>query len=264
MGAMNDRLTSDLFPEAPLPIQLQGQTDLPGFCHAAQGLLAQHILPGQVSWCCNDDTRPRLPVSGHSAQLSLPPEFLALAEAVIQHRDPDRFKLLYRLLWRLQHEPDLQHQPLDTDWALAQNLAQAVRRDIHELKAFVRFRRVQDEAFTNQPAIGPLHVAWFEPQHHIVETVAPFFARRFRQMRWALLTPECSAEWDGAQLHFGPGAQKADTPALDAGEQLWLRVYRRTFHRRSVRSGGGPCLPADRPEDSDRAEAADLFRLQPA
>ena len=264
MGVMNDCLTSDLFPEAPLPIQLQGPTDWPGFCHAASGLLAQHILPGQISWRCSDDTHAHTPLPGSSARPSLPPEFLALAEAVIQHRDPDRFKLLYRLLWRLKREPGLQHQPLDSDWALAQSLAQAVRRDIHEFKACVRFRRVQDEAFSNQPAIGPLHVAWYQPQHHIVETVAPFFARRFRQMRWALLTPECSAEWDGAQLHFGPGAHKADAPALDDGEQLWLRVYRRTFHRRNLRSGGGPCQPADRQEATDRAEPADLFRLQAA
>jgi hypothetical protein len=37
-------------------------------------------------------------------------------------------------------------------------------------------------------------VAWFEPEHYIVEAVAPLFERRFAQMRWAILTPERSVE----------------------------------------------------------------------
>ena len=36
-------------------------------------------------------------------------------ESVILHRDPGRFELLYRLLWRLRSEPALRHDPLDAD-----------------------------------------------------------------------------------------------------------------------------------------------------
>ncbi len=243
MGVMNDLLTNDLFPQALLPITLQGPADLEGFRRAARALLAQQMLPEQVSWHTVDEPVQDLFASdantlvvvpniifSDAPPVNVPPEYLALAETVILHTDPNRFGLLYRILWRLQHEPALRHDPLDADMVQAQHLAQAVRRDMHKMKAFVRFRTVQDDTFRNQPEGGPMHVAWFEPEHHIVEAIAPFFKRRFTQMRWAILTPERSVEWDGATLRFGPGAQKSDAPPPDAGEQLWLTYYQHIFN----------------------------------
>jgi uracil-DNA glycosylase family protein len=128
------------------------------------------------------------------------------------------------------HEPGLRQDPLDADRVKAGQMAQAVRRDMHKMKAFVRFRTVLDDTFKSNPEIGPLHVAWFEPEHHIIEAVAPFFARRFAQMRWAILTPEASVEWNGGQLRFGPGGTAADAPPPDAGEQLWLTYYQHIFN----------------------------------
>ena len=54
-------------------------------------------------------------------------------------------------------------------------MAKAVRRDKHKMHAFVRFREVGRERNAH-------YVAWFEPEHHIVEAAAPFFARRFADM----------------------------------------------------------------------------------
>lgn len=244
MGVMNDPLTNDLFPQVLLPMMLQGPTDLEGFRRAARALIAKHMLPEQVSWHSKDSATQDLfsapadtglSATNHAAfddapAVSVPPEFMELCKSVILHRDKNRFGLLYRILWRLAHEPELRHDPLDPDMEKAQQLAQAVRRDMHKMKAFVRFRTVQDDIFKNKLEDGLLHVAWFEPEHHIVETVAPFFARRFAQMRWAILTPECSAEWDGAQLRFGAGGQKCDAPPADAGEQLWLTYYQNIFN----------------------------------
>lgn len=238
MGVMSDPLTTDLFPQTVLPVMLRGPADLEGFRHAARGLLAQHILPAQVSWHIQHSEGPdpltlaavsAAATTAEAPAVQVPPEFVALCESAILHTDPRRFDLLYRLLWRLVHEPALRHDPLDADMAEAQRLAQAVRRDMHKMKAFTRFRIVQDDTFRNDPEGGPLHVGWFEPEHHIVEAVAPVFARRFAQMRWALLTPETSAQWDGAQLQFGPGANKEDAPAPDAGQQSWLAYYQHIF-----------------------------------
>jgi probable DNA metabolism protein len=238
MGVMSDPLTTDLFPQAVLPVMLRGPADLEGFRHAARGLLAQHILPAQVSWHTQETetTDHNLPAafSPDSAApdapaIQVPPEFVTVCESAILHSDPRRFDLLYRLLWRLVHEPALRHDPLDADMAEAQQLAHAVRRDMHKMKAFTRFHTVQDDTFRNDPEGGPLHVGWFEPEHHIVEAVAPVFARRFAQMRWAVLTPEASVQWDGAQLQFGPGASKEDAPAPDADGQAWLAYYRHIF-----------------------------------
>lgn len=149
--------------------------------------------------------------------------FLQLAGQVACHRDPQRFGLLYALLWRLAHgEPRLMTNPADAQVQQAFALAQAVRREAHKMKAFVRFREV--------PGAQDSFVAWLEPEHRIVDRVAPFFARRFAGMRWAILTPYRSALWNGSALTFGDGAQRSDAPPDDAHEDLWRTYYAHIFN----------------------------------
>jgi DNA polymerase len=142
---------------------------------------------------------------------------------VILHRDPQRFALLYRMLWRLREEPRLLDVSVDGDVVRAHSLQKAVDRDIHKMHAYVRFRELPTED-------GPVYVAWFEPAHHIVEAAAPFFVRRFAAMRWSILTPERSAYWDGRSLHFGDGASRSDVPDADALEALWKTYYASIFN----------------------------------
>jgi probable DNA metabolism protein len=156
---------------------------------------------------------------------TVPRTILTLAETAILHSDTQRFATLYRFLWRLRHMPALAHDLLDPDRHQLEDWARIVRRDMHKMTAFVRFRTVHDPGGTE-----PLHVAWFEPDHHIVQATAPFFQRRFAQMRWAILTPECSVQWDGKTLQFGPGGNRSDAPKADAGEALWLTYYSHIFN----------------------------------
>lgn len=242
-------------------ITLDGDTDWPGFRREARELLAHQVPPDDVVWHTRDSAEldlfaslpldpmpavapdgestdhgaaaPRASSAPHagSASAVVPPTFVRLCETVVLHEDPARFGLLYRLLWRLVHEPGLRDDPIDADRVRAQHMAQAVRRDMHKMKAFVRFRRIEQA-----DGGGTMHVAWFEPFHHIVEAVAPFFVRRFTQMRWAILTPERSLRWEPAaagvpgSLTFGPGARREDAPPADAGEALWLTYYRHIFN----------------------------------
>ena len=91
------------------------------------------------------------------------------------HRDPKRWALLYRLLWRLTHgEPRLLEIVVDPDVNDLMRMDKGVRHDVHKMRAFVRFRAIEHDGAT-------WHVAWFEPEHHIVELNAPFFRDRFRQ-----------------------------------------------------------------------------------
>jgi uracil-DNA glycosylase len=210
-------------------IRLDAETDFDGFRRAARTLLAQGVLPESVTWSVGaapaglfDTAPPEAP--DDAVPVPVPAFFHALCKSVVLHADPLRFAWLYRALWRLAREPALRHDPIDPDLVRLQQMAREVRRDMHKMKAFVRFRPVDDGA------AQPLHVAWFEPGHNIVQAIAPFFARRFAQMRWAILTPRCSVRWSGAQLAFGPGAQRAEAPAADAGEQLWLTYYEHIFN----------------------------------
>ena len=194
-------------------IRLASAIDFAGFRRACRLLWSEQVAPERVRWLSADDAgselfavEPDAPPALHDTAGAVPPvnapaAFLPLSESVILHRDPGRFALLYRLLWRLQLEPGLRRDPLDADWRHADEMAQAVRRDIHAMKAGVRFRTVADESGGT-----PRHMAWYQPAHHIVEATAPFFAERFAPLRWTIVTPERSVRWDGERLRFGPGA----------------------------------------------------------
>ena len=253
-------------------VRLEGPTDLDGFRRACRSLVAQGIRPEQVTWetwgnpehravvetdlfgsalfgsdllkvaepsAAEPPVAPRETAPDASTPLRVPAAFASLCDSAILHRDPVRFGLLYRLLWRFQHEAGLRHDPLDIDRMTASRLAHAVHRDLHKMKAFVRFTRIEPDADgrshdgasrQDSPAAPPLHVAWFEPEHHIVEAIAPFFMRRFTQMHWAILTPDRCVRWNGSQLEFSPGAGRDQAPPPDAGEALWLTYYRNIFN----------------------------------
>ncbi len=230
---------------------LDGPIDSAGFRRHARALLAAGVSPQQARWTVLDARAPGLfdaveEEGGHAPDASsgaaplaplaplspvaplaprVPTSYATLADTVILHRDPGRHALLYQLLWRLQHEPGYWQDTLDADRVRAENMARAVRRDQHKMKAFVRFRPI--DRGDGQP---PLHVAWFEPEHHIVESMAPFFARRFTQMCWTVLTPLRSVSWDGRQLAYGPAASRHEAPSADAGEALWLTYYSHIFN----------------------------------
>lgn len=202
--------------------------DVDAWRGVARIALCAGVAPEDIAW--NGDAQAGL-LSGIDAAtlapvLSVPKvsaQFLTLAAAVLCHREPQRHALLYRLLWRIARgERQLLSRATDIDVNRAHVLAKAVSRDSHKMKAFVRFRAVpgQDDAY----------VAWFEPEHHIVDRVAPFFARRFAGMRWAILTPERSATWDGVTLQCGPGGHRSDAPADDAQEALWRTYYAHIFN----------------------------------
>src|SRR3546814_11253964 len=62
----------------------------------------------------------------------------------------------------------------EVDWL--RRADKAIRRDVHKMHAFVRFRRLGEEAGRESFA------AWFEPSHRILRLTAPFFQRRFTGM----------------------------------------------------------------------------------
>lgn len=199
--------------------------------NAARLALQRQVMPEQLDWLHGEGSglldAPALHHAPAEATATpaaaVPKAFVELAATCLCHRDPHRMSLLYRMLWRMTHgERGLLGNPTDPDVLRAMALAQAVRRDTHKMKAFVRFREVpgQQDAF----------IAWFEPDHHIVDRVAPFFERRFTGMRWAILTPYRSVRWDGQALAFGPGGKQADAPVEDAREELWRTYYANIFN----------------------------------
>lgn len=214
--------------------KLAGQTDLAGFRAEARQLLAHQVAPEDVQWSLDlaaqglfsdpqspQASRPRN--VARAATAIVPASFTRLCEFVVLHRDPQRFALLYRLLWRLVHEPGLRNDPADPDMLQAQHMAHAVRRDIHKMKANLRLRTLQDEQ------AGELQLACYEPAHHVVEAAAPWFAKRIASPRWAIFTPDRSVRSEAGRLQYGPGVAAAALPAHDAPPAQWLACWQRVF-----------------------------------
>ncbi|WP_133479439.1 UdgX family uracil-DNA binding protein [Cognatilysobacter segetis] len=200
---------------------------LAGWRDAARTALRAGVPPEAIDWDARGDgllgSTPLAEAPPLQDAPSVPGGFIALAEAVLAHRDPHRHALLYRLLWRLTRgEPGLLAHDTDPDMRRARQLEKAVRRDVHKMHAFVRFREVPGEANA--------FVAWYEPDHFIVDLAAPFFMRRFAGMRWAILTPDRRAVWDGQAMTLGEGGDRDDVPTGDAGEALWRRYYASIFN----------------------------------
>ena len=185
----------------------------------ARRLVAAEVSPAEVMWS-GTGLFGQTSLAQVAQSLRVPRAFISLADEIAAHRDPERWVVLYRLLWRLTHgEAHLLQLETDDDIVRATLMAKAVSRDVHKMKAFVRFRVVRE-------ADGVEHyIAWHRPDHFIVPRVAPFFVERFYAMRWTILTPDASALWRDARLSFGPGAAREAAPRDDALEDLWRDYY---------------------------------------
>jgi probable DNA metabolism protein len=209
-------------------VTLHDAGDFAGFRNAARDLIRKEVPPENVSWQTAQQTGSLFEDSAEAAPppastFKVPAAYLQLAETVALHSDPSRFALLYRLLWRLRHEPRLLEVSMDEDVARVHAMSKSVHRDIHKMHAFVRFREM--------PGVEPrTFVAWFEPQHHIVEAATPFFVRRFANTPWIIVTPERRAVWDLHELKFGPGGHRSEVPSEDAAESLWREYYASIFN----------------------------------
>ncbi len=210
-------------------VTLATESDFRGWRAAARTLATQAIPPEDVTWhVAGRDAElfvstsfAPTPVAGSG--FNVPATFIELARSVVQHRDPERFALLYRLLWRLRPQPDLMQIATDADIMRVRRMAKAVHHDQHKMEAFVRFREIGN-------APDNRFVAWFEPAHHIVEATAPFFSGRFADMRWSILTPDLCAHWNGETVAFTPGLDKSAAPSDDRLEDTWRTYYASIFN----------------------------------
>ena len=236
-------------------VRLASVVDWPGFSLAVRALRAEGVGAEAVQWRIGgvDDAAPGLfdvdeaPRAGEMTSaraMPLPRGFVDAAREVFLHAAPGRLPLIHRLALRIADDARAWDDPLHEDRLQFERFHREVRREIHKMHAFVRFRRLEPGASSSSVAPpasagasdeGVRHVAWFEPGHHVLEAAAPFFARRFATMRWAILTPRASVEWDGRALAFGPGARREEAPAPDAGEALWLAYYRSIFNPARVK-----------------------------
>jgi DNA polymerase len=209
-------------------VALAHPADFEGFRRAVRAARTHGLAPAALEWSVEGEAsgiaiaRP-LPDAPEAPAPRVPRAFLELAERAICHRDPARFTLLHQAVLRLETSPRLFADRADPLVDRLETLAKAVSRDIHKMRAFVRFREIMD-------AEGPHFIAWFEPEHHILRLNAGFFIRRYASQRWTILTPDASAHWDREGLAILPGASRADAPAGDALEDMWKTYFTSIFN----------------------------------
>ena len=194
---------------------------------AARLLLCANVPPTDVDWA--DDNSPSglfddSDLVASDDVLKVPRSFLGLARSVVWHSDHARFARLYHFLWRLRDAPHLMNDRGDADLAVLRRLEKNVHRCQHKMKAFVRFRDIGEIGDARRS-----FAAWFEPTHHTVEPTAPFFARRFGDMDWRIITPDVTASFINGEIILSEGQPKPPLPE-DANEQLWTTYFRSIFN----------------------------------
>lgn len=206
---------------------------------AARPLLLASIPPDDVNFSKEEGLfqSPDLPVEPEHIKTTakVPPEYITLAKDAACYADPDRWNLLYRILWRITHEGErnLCEIASDPDIAKASRMAKNVRREIHKMHAFVRFQLVDTHPTTGHET----YAAWFEPDHYIIKAGTPFFRKRFANMDWSILTPKGCAHWDGKNLTFSVGIGKDPLSKGDPLETAWTTYYSNIFNPARVKLG---------------------------
>jgi len=205
----------------------------------ARKLLAADVTPEEVQWVLPRDQEEGLLVFPEVALLkeqaedyqsqprpSVPKLFFQLGQSVACHRSDQQWSLLYDVLWRITRGVDRFLLMDSTDDAIfkLQKMQKEIRRDIHKMRAFVRFKQVNDGDDEH-------YVAWFEPDHRILRLNMPFFKKRFTGMKWSILTSDECAHWDGENIEYSAGLKKGEVPeGEDEFESYWLTYYRSTFN----------------------------------
>lgn len=208
----------------------------------ARELLRRAIPADQIHWQTTtmsaslfEDASSYLQLAIQQPKPSITAAFFELADSVACFRDEQRWPLLYSIAWRITYENRqlLEHR-IDPQIAQAYSMAKSVHRDQHKMKAFVRFKQIHSEnpqAVPNsilQPS-EDYYLAWFQPEHLIVRSIAPFFRKRFSNMNWSIVTPDLSVHWNQKSLSFTDGSHQAPKTE-DQLESLWLEYYANIFN----------------------------------
>jgi probable DNA metabolism protein len=190
----------------------------------ARLFLRAGIAPDRTEWSAKAPAAFFTRSAGPQPNATVPRAFLDLAQDAIRHRSDERFTLLYRLLWRLTHgERDLLAQADDPLVRRIAAMAAAVRSEIEETSAALRFRPVGAEA------ADVWHIAWCAPQHRILDSLVQVFADRRADSRWAILTPARSAYWNRGTLRMADGVPEAAAASDESLEHHWRQHFADLF-----------------------------------
>jgi uracil-DNA glycosylase len=198
-------------------IALANETDWEGWRKATRSLILAGVAPEQVRWSVRSHDEEGDPLQDQAGSFGVSRALVSLASLAIQAREPDRFDLLYRLVWRANAGERVLQTTTDPELRRAQGLAFAVRAEAHRMRTLVRYLPVQEGKRTR-------YLGWYEPAHYVLEANAQLIARRFPDLPFSVLTPDGGAHWDGTELRFSTGVARKSVPN-DEGLRSWWRSH---------------------------------------
>jgi DNA polymerase len=194
-------------------IVLMSETDWEGWRQAARALVLAGVEPQALAWSVGGEPQALPEATGG---FHVPRALVSLAALAIQARDPERFGLLYSLVWRANSGEKLLEDDGDPDLSLVRRMALSVRADAHRMRTNMRFLAVAEGDSTR-------FLGWYEPAHFVLPANAQLMVRRFPNLALSIVTPDGAAHWDGSSLLFGSGLRHAQD---DEALQAWWENHR--------------------------------------
>lgn len=146
------------------------------------------------------------------APVALSRAMVSIIELVLCHRDPARLDALYRVVYRFAFgDRRVLERETDPDVRALRLYERALRRDIHKMHAFVRFRLARGEP--------ERYVAFYEPDHRVLRRAIEHFVSRFGDRDFSIFTPDESAHYraESRALSYDAGAQSEGDAWARAG-----------------------------------------------
>ncbi len=193
-------------------IALKNETDWEGWRVATRSLVLAGVEPNAITWSVGGKSGT---VPDATGTFHVPRALVSLASLAIQARDPERFGLLYSLVWRVNAGEKLLEDESDPDLSLVRRMALGVRAEAHRMRTNMRYMPVPEDG-------GARLIGWFEPAHFVVRANAQLIARRFPHLVLSIVTPDEAAHWDGTSLLFGSGLRHAED---DEALRAWWETH---------------------------------------
>lgn len=199
--------------------------------------LENQILPHQINWdsgqsdlfgastnlknCFNSDLQSFFKSDEFKKALKL-------LRSVIMIKYDDKWDLMYQILYRMFMENrNLLSLYSDDHVKKAFGYHKSIGRDIHKMHAFVRFKYNE---------YVKAYFCFYEPEHLITSSAAPFFARRFGDKPWCIETPHLCAHWNMKEIIYTQGVSKPSTYLVDDWEEVWKTYYKSTYNPNRINS----------------------------
>ena len=148
---------------------------------------------------------------------------------MVCHRDPERYGLLYTLIHRItKGDRDLLARHNDPLVHRLDRMAQVGAPRHSQDACLCQFRCIETASGEER------FIAWFEPEHHILDAVARFSSSVSVASTGRFSRREAASIGTVSSLIVGPPAAACDAPDEDALEPVWRSYYESVFNAARV------------------------------